>query len=94
MKVSTLAPALVLPFISFSLVLSGHSSVQQTVLENWYETAAINTKKPKPAPETLLTQTGTPFSSKEGKFSITLSPEFPSFQYKQQTKTTTVGNIN
>ena len=93
MNAPALTYALALPFISFGLVLSGHSRAQQTVIEERYAMAAVNPNKPWPPPEALLTQAGTPFSSKEGRFSIILPSGFPAFKYQKQTTPTAVGDI-
>lgn len=93
MKSSALGYALVLPLISLGLILSDANGAGQTAIDNSYATADAGTKEFGPLAKALSIQSETPYSSKEGRFSITLPPTFPTFQHKQQTQTTAVGDI-
>ena len=93
MNVSALLSELVMPPVLFGLILTGFSSPEKTVIETRYETAVADKKEPGPWAYKLLTQAQTSFPSKEGRFSITLPPAFPTFKHTQQTQPTSVGNV-
>jgi hypothetical protein len=93
MSVSSHIHELVLPLILFGVILSSPGSVKQTLVETRDGATVAVTKEPRAWANILLTQSGTPFSSKEGRFSITLPPGFPAFGHTQTTQTTSAGKI-
>lgn len=82
-----------LPLILFGLTLAGRSNAQPLVTENRHEIPDPGKQEFAPWTTLLQVQSGNPFSSKEGRFSIKLPPGFPALELKEETAATAVGNI-